>query len=161
MASSFNKFVQKTLEPVRLARSFFNVNVSGFYLLSGNTEKALSLNQYAQNTLTDKIGWEFTKARCYNNLAKTHYSLGQYETAIKLFESARKIFKKKGKLIYVGLCDANMGHAYFELEHYKKALDFYLSAINIFENKAKKSMRPISKLRLQTYIRISTNMKKH
>ena len=71
MAFSFNKFVQKTLEPVRLARSFFNVNVSGFYILSGRTEKAIILNKYAQNTLKDKKGWEITKARCYNNLAKT------------------------------------------------------------------------------------------
>ena len=42
-----------------------------FIFLSGRTEKALILNKYAQNTFKDKKGWEITKARCYNNLAKT------------------------------------------------------------------------------------------
>src|ERR1700759_4679406 len=132
MAAVFKKLIKKSLEPMHLAKSIYNVNIAGFYLIFGKAEKALNLNEFARNTLKNKKGWEITSARCYNNLAKTYYSLGQYEKAIELFKSARKIFKQKNKQIYIGLCESNMAHAYFELDRYEKALDLYLSAIKIF-----------------------------
>ena len=138
MASVFHKLVQKTIEPVHLAKSIYNVNVAGFYLIFGKTEKALHLNEFARNTFFKKKGWKITSARCYNNMAKAYYHLGQYEKAIELFKVARKIFKQKNKQIYVGLCEANMAHAYFELDRYEKALDLYLSAIKIFKSKGQK-----------------------
>jgi tetratricopeptide (TPR) repeat protein len=86
-----------------LAKSIYNVNIAGFYLIYGNTEKSLYLNEYARDKLANKKGWKFTAARCYNNLAKSYYSLGDYENAIKLFKSARKIFLQKNKQIYIAL----------------------------------------------------------
>jgi len=135
MAVVLQKLIQKSLEPLHLAKSIYNVNVGGFYLAFGNTEKSLYLNEFARDTLTNKKGWQVTTARCYNNLAKTYYNLGEYENAIKLFKSARKIFTQKNKQIYVALCEANMGHAYFKLDRYEKALDLYLSARKIFQSK--------------------------
>jgi CHAT domain-containing protein/Flp pilus assembly protein TadD len=135
MAVVFKNLIQKTLEPLYLAKSIYNVNVAGFYLAFGNTKKSLYLNEFARDKLTNKNGWKVTTARCYNNLAKTYYNLGEYENAVKLFKSARKIFKQKNKQIYVALCETNMGHAYFKLDRYEEALDLYLSARKIFQTK--------------------------
>jgi len=88
MASVFHKFVQKTIEPVHLAKSIYNVNVADYYLIFGKTKKALNLNEFAHNTLIKKKGWKITSARCYKNMAKAYYHLGHYEKAVSMSQMA-------------------------------------------------------------------------
>ena len=120
MINNFYNF--NNAKPYRLLKSFYNVNVAGFYLMGGNKEKALKLNQNAISELKNTNGWKITTARCYKNLGETYYTYGEHNKAIESFELAKAIFKEKNKLLYIGICNQNIGNCYFELKHYQKAL---------------------------------------
>jgi CHAT domain-containing protein len=138
MTNIVQKFVQKAVNPVNIAKSIYYVNISGFYSILGQSEKVLKLNEVARNTFIKENGWKITSARCDKNMAKEYYNLGYFKKATVLFKSAREKFKEVNKQIYVGLCELNMAHAYYQQGHYDKALEPYISARKIFENKGQK-----------------------
>ena len=75
------------------------------------------------------------KKTCEVNLIATYYVYrGKYEKALQLYESARKVFEKRGKHTNVAFCDIYIANIYFfALRQENKALQLYKSARKVFE----------------------------
>ncbi len=70
-------------------------------------------------------------APALHNLGYVNYSMGQYDTALVLYQQTSKIYQKLGLVTEYGCCLGNMGLVYSRQSEFEKAEDFLLRAIEI------------------------------
>ena len=70
-------------------------------------------------------------AKVLHNLGYANYSMGQYDTALKIFTETGEIFQKLGSDSWYAYCIGNSGLVLSRLSQYDKAEEHLLSAIHI------------------------------
>jgi serine phosphatase RsbU (regulator of sigma subunit) len=70
-------------------------------------------------------------APALHNLGYVNYSMGQYDSALILYEQTSKIYQKLSMLKEYGCCQGNMGLVYSRQSEFEKSEDFLLRAIEI------------------------------
>jgi signal transduction histidine kinase len=66
-----------------------------------------------------------------HNLGYTHYSMGQYDSALVLFSKTGAIYQRWGNLNNYAYCLGNSGLVYSKLSEFEKAGDYLLRAVEI------------------------------
>ncbi|MFQ6120781.1 MAG: tetratricopeptide repeat protein, partial [Methanosarcinales archaeon] len=78
---------------------------------------------------------DLNQAEFWVNLGSINYELQNFETAIQLYDLARKVFEKKGMEENVANIDMNQARVYYSIGKYETALELYNKARTLFENK--------------------------
>lgn len=121
-----------------------NLNSLADLLAANNTDTAIKLNNEAL-IISEKIGWQYGKARTYQYLGRANLVIGHYSTAIQYLQKALELWDqlivsgsyKNGENAILRnkvstLC--TMGRIYEWIADNPQALNCYTNALNIAES---------------------------
>jgi len=133
--------VQKGIEVIGLAikqysRLFSKEDLAVLYIAkaalhndANEPQKALEIFNLAKEIVNQPA----TKARLFANRGNSYQAMGEYEPALKDYQTALDIYLELGHLKYATITYTNLGLIYYNLSDFKKSLEFYKRGLQLAE----------------------------